>query len=89
MPLSVRLDRASEAHIRRLARQRGASRSEVVRAAIVALAQQNGAPGAGTVYDAVAHLVGCMDSGGRTVAARTGEAFAALLQERARARRAG
>jgi Arc/MetJ-type ribon-helix-helix transcriptional regulator len=89
MPLSVRLDSATQARVGRLARRRGVSRSEVVRAAIAALAQDDEAPNAGTVFDAVGHLVGCMNSGGINVAARTGEAFAALLQERARARRAG
>ena len=38
-------------------------------------------------YDLVAHLIGCVDSGGARLSENTGEKFAKLLREKARARR--
>jgi hypothetical protein len=35
----------------------------------------------------VAHLIGCVDSGGANLSQNTGEKFAKLLREKARARR--
>jgi hypothetical protein len=37
-------------------------------------------------YDLVAHLIGCVDSGGANLSQNTGEKFAKLLRESARAR---
>jgi hypothetical protein len=38
-------------------------------------------------YDLVAHLIGCVDSGGARLSENTGEKFAKLLREKADARR--
>ena len=38
-------------------------------------------------FDLVAHLIGCVDSGGANLSQNTGEKFARLLREEARARR--
>ena len=38
-------------------------------------------------YDLVAHLIGCVDSGGANLSRNTGEKFSKLLREKANARR--
>jgi Arc/MetJ-type ribon-helix-helix transcriptional regulator len=87
MPLSVRLDARTESLIGRLARKRRQTKSEVIRDAIGALAKQE-EKGAGKKrpYDLVAHLIGCVDSGGAKLSENTGEQFAKLLREKANAR---
>ena len=88
MALSVRLDAKTESLIGRLARRRRQSKSEVIRDAIGVLAKQeekdtvNKRP-----YDLVAHLIGCVDSGGANLSRNTGEKFSKLLREKANARR--
>jgi len=88
MPLSVRLDARTESLVGRLARKRRQTKSEVIRDAIGALAKQE-EQGAGRKrpYDLVAHLIGCVDSGGANLSQNTGERFAKLLREKADARR--
>jgi hypothetical protein len=88
MPLSVRLDARTESLIGRLARERRQTKSAVIRDAIGALAKQE-EQGAGKKrpYDLVAHLIGCVDSGGANLSQNTGERFAKLLREKADARR--
>src|ERR1051325_11665974 len=88
MPLSVRLDTKTESLIGRLARKRRQTKSEVIRDAIGVLAKQE-EKGAGKKgpYDLVAHLIGCVDSGGANLSQDTGEKFAKLLREKANARR--
>jgi Arc/MetJ-type ribon-helix-helix transcriptional regulator len=56
MPTSVRLDAETEALLRRLARERGSSKSDVIRDALHALA--TGAPEAAGPYGAIADLIG-------------------------------
>jgi hypothetical protein len=88
MPLSVRLDGKTETLVGRLARKRRQTKSEVVRDAIGVLAKQEaGADGRKRPYDLVAHLIGCVDSGGARLSENTGEKFARLLREKAHARR--
>ncbi len=88
MPMSVRLDAKTERLVTRLAKRRGRTKSEVVREAIGVLAQQIHAGGqAKSPYDLIAHLIGCVNSGGARLSERTGEKFALLLREKARARR--
>jgi len=41
----------------------------------------------GRAAEAIAHLLGCADSGGARLSERTGRKFAELVQGRARARR--
>ena len=88
MPLSVRLDAKTERLVNRLARTRGQTKSEVIREAIVDLAQRDVIGKEGRrPYDAVAHLIGCVDSGGAKLSEKTGERFIALVRDKARARR--
>lgn len=88
MPVSVRLDAKTESLIGRLARKRRQTKSEVIRDAIGVLAkEEEKSRGKKRPYDLVAHLIGCVDSGGANLSQNTGEKFAKLLRERARVRR--
>lgn len=87
MPMSVRLDPKTDRAIARLAKQRGQTKSEVVREAIGVLTQQTKTGKQKQPYDLIAHLIGCVDSGGARLSERTGEKFANLLREKAHARR--
>jgi hypothetical protein len=88
MPMSLRLDADTERLVRRLARSRGQTKSEVLREAVRALTREQSAPRSGpTLHDAIAHHIGCFDSGGMNLSARTGRRFTALLAERTRGRR--
>ena len=88
MPMSVRLDAKTESLLGRLARRRRQTKSEVIRDAIGVLAkQEEKGGGKKRPYDLVAHLIGCVDSGGANLSHNTGERFAKLLREKARARR--
>ena len=88
MSLSVRLDAKTESLVKRLARRRRQSKSEVIRDAIGALADQaERGIGKRRPYDLIAHLIGCVDSGGANLSQNTGEKFSNLLREKANARR--
>jgi len=88
MPLTVRLDLETERLVRRLIRQRRETKSQVIRAAIRTLAAQELRDEARTTpFEALKHLLGCVNSGGRHLSKRTGEQFTELLLERQRARR--
>ena len=89
MTITVRLPRAKQAALARLAKTSGRTKSDVVRDAIDSLLEREkaGEPPKGA-YEAVAHLIGCADSGGKEVLSEsTGRRFAALLKEKVRARR--
>jgi hypothetical protein len=82
MPTSVRLDPKTNRAIARLAKRRGQTKSEVVREAIGVLAQQNRAwEQAKRPYDLIAHLIGCVDTGGASLSEKTGEKLATLLRQ--------
>jgi hypothetical protein len=88
MALSVRLDPGTEKLVERLARQRGQTKSEVIRDALGMLAEQErGSDGKERPYDLVAHLIGCVRGGPADLSVRTGEKFARLLTERKKRRR--
>jgi hypothetical protein len=89
MATTVRLDPKTEGLVRRLARTRGQSKSEVIRCAIRRLAEAEvpTAPGR-TVGERIAHLIGIGDSGGARLSERTGDRVRALLRERRAARAA-
>jgi predicted transcriptional regulator len=93
MPTSVRLDARTEGLIRRLAKRRGRTKSELIRTAIESLAREAAAaearPGRVSAYDRVAHVVGIADSGGARLSERTGERFRDILMKRARGQRSG
>lgn len=87
MPMSVRLDAKTERLVGRLARTKGQTKSEVVREAITVLAhRETGARRARSPYEALAHLIGCADSGGARLSEKTGEKLLARLREKVRAR---
>lgn len=81
---TVRLDTATEATLKRLARQRGQTKSDVIRDAIARLADDE--PGPTTAYDRLQAYAGIVDSGGRQLSTDTGHRLRELLEER-RARR--
>ena len=84
MPISVRLDAKTEQLIERLARKRGQTKSEIVREAIGAIAQQptNGSDSAKRPYEAVEDLIGCVRGGPRDLSVRTGDKFRQLLAKK-------
>jgi Arc/MetJ-type ribon-helix-helix transcriptional regulator len=90
MPLTVRLSAATERRLDALARRRKQSKSDVVRdaldhyASVHADQDDDASP-----YRAWAGVIGLVDLGSRRKAKETtGEAFTALVREKARARRA-
>lgn len=88
MTTSLRLDTDTERLLRRLERERGQSRSAIVRAAIHALAESELAQDKTLGhYEALKPFIGRVQSGGLNLSKRTGEQFARLLVERQRARR--
>jgi hypothetical protein len=87
--LNVRVDPQTAAFIERVARESGLTKSEVVRQALATLREQGARPSAAAPAAAMAHLIGCWDSGGMRLSERTGERFAQLLRERKYANRAG
>ena len=88
MPTTVRLDAKTESLLERMARKKGLSKSQVIRDAIRRLADsEGGAEPPETMAEAIAHLVGCGDSGGARLSEHTGRAFRDLLLARRRERR--
>jgi Ribbon-helix-helix protein, copG family len=87
MPLSVRLDRATEAKVRQLARARRVSKSTVVREALAAYGNEGDRSARPTPAEALAPFVGVVAGGDPHRSTRTGEGFRALIAQKARARR--
>ena len=85
--ISVRLDSETERIVGRVARRRKQTKSEVVRAAIAALAKEETPLSGGKPYEAVAHLVGSVRGGPADLSERTGYKFGRLLADRKRRRR--
>ena len=86
--LSVRIDARTAVLVKRVARERGLSKSEVVRLALATLRERAEQPSGIPPSVAMAHLIGSGDSGGMQLSERTGERFAKmLLEERKRRRR--
>ena len=85
--MNVRLDARTAALLKRVARERGLSESEVLRLALANLRQPAEQPSVVPPSIAMAHLIGSGDSGGKRLSERTGEQFARLLRERNRRRR--
>jgi Arc/MetJ-type ribon-helix-helix transcriptional regulator len=82
------LDAKTESLVKRLARRRRQSKSEVIRDAIGALADQEEKGSAKRrPYDLVAHLIGSVKGGPRDLSMRTGEKFHQMLVEQSRKRR--
>jgi hypothetical protein len=77
-----------DALLERIMRERGLSKSEVVRLALANLRERVERPSGVPPSVAPAHLIGSVDSGGLNLSERTGERFAQmLLKERKRRRR--
>jgi hypothetical protein len=80
MRVSIRLDARSERLLRRLARLRGQTKSEVMREAIARLTEQEGLSGDGKPsYAAVSHLIGSVQGGPPDLSEQTGLKFRRLL----------
>jgi len=86
MPTSVRLDAETEELIRRLAKKRGMTKSEVVREALEEWVDRENVKPERT-YDAIKHLIGIVDSGGQNLSERTGDRFGRLLEEKRRGKK--
>lgn len=82
---TVRLDTLTEATLKRLALQRGQTKSDVIRDAISHLAG-HGDP---TAFQKLQPFVGVADSGGRQLSQQTGKRLRELLEDRRRARGSG
>jgi len=83
--LSVRLDRETEGLLGRLAKKKGRRKSDVVREALIALADRESlATEPDRPYQALAHLIGTVRGDRSDLSARTGEAFRRLLAGRRR-----
>jgi predicted DNA-binding protein len=88
MPLTVRLDANTERALNALAKKRGLSRSDVVREALAQYhADAGGAPLPRNAFDAWQDVVGVVKIGVRRADMSTGEQFAGLVRNAARARR--
>jgi hypothetical protein len=85
--MNIRIDARAAALLERVARERGLSKSEVLRQALATLHDRRPRHTAVAPSVAVAHLIGSGDSGGMQLSKRTGERFARLLQENRKRRR--
>ena len=82
MPTRVRLDRATEALLDRLARKRQASRSQIVREAIAAYGAELSESGTEpTLYERLQDSIGKFPTGGLNLSGDSGEKVAAQLLE--------
>jgi hypothetical protein len=79
--LNVRIDAKTASFLKRVARRTGQSKSEVVRAALEVFRNKNPEANAVRPAQAIAHLIGCWDSGGLRLSERTAKRFARLLKE--------
>ena len=84
MTMSIRLDAGTEAWVKRTAKRRGVTQSDVIRDALAAQARQEGSGASERPYDAIAHLLGCARGGPGDLSERTGDRFRALLAARRR-----
>jgi Ribbon-helix-helix protein, copG family len=85
MATSIRLTAKLEHLVARLARQRGQSKSDIIRAALIAFAngdRRQSHPLA--PYAAMKHLLGCASGGPPDLSVKTGEKFRSLLRGKPR-----
>lgn len=82
---TVRLDVPTETALKRLAARRGQTQSEVIRDAILRLAEEEAEPL--SAYDQLRPFIGIIDSGGQQLSTDTGKRLRTLLEERRNARR--
>lgn len=86
MPTSVRLDRKTERIIERLAREKGRSKSEVIRQAIALAAEKDLGEDKRTPYERSAHLIGCVSGGPPDLSVNTAAKVREILSKKARSR---
>ncbi len=85
MPTSVRLDTETEALLRRLARTSGRTKSDILREAVVRLAEEHEvSSSADNPYALISDLVGIAHGGPPDLARRHKRAFRDALSKRAR-----
>lgn len=84
--LTLRLDHATAEALRRLVAASGKTRSDVVRAAILRLAEETGSRPEETPFGKVAHLLGSVKGIPKDLSERTGERFSAVAAEKRRRR---
>jgi hypothetical protein len=87
MALTVRLDPRAERTLSTLAKRKRMSRSDVVREALARYGVSEGVDSANGPYAAWADVIGVVSLGVRDPKRTTGEQFAAIAGQRARARR--
>lgn len=86
MALTVRLDRTSQRALAALAKRKQLSRSDVVREALARCAA-DAPPARSGPYEGWIDVIGTVTLGARDTRLTTGEQFAAVVRDRARARR--
>jgi len=82
---TVRLDTRTEAALKRLSAQRGQTKSEVIRDAIVRLAEEEKEHA--SAYERFRPFIGIVEGGDPQLSQNTGKRFRELLENRERARR--
>ena len=88
MPTSVRLDAKTERMVERLAREKGLSKSEIIREALsIAANRETRIRKADRPYDVVKHLIGSVEGLPPDLSVKTGKRFRQLLLERKDSRR--
>jgi predicted DNA-binding protein len=80
--LNVRIDAATASFLEKLARQRGRSKSDLVREALEALRERGPLETTPRPAELMADFIGCWDSGGLNLSERTGERFAQIVREK-------
>jgi len=86
MTLSVRLDDDTRRLLSRLASARRTSRSEIVRQAIHAFANEDAPSDKLSVYDRMKHVIGSVHSGRSDLSENTSEKFYQIVLEKHRRR---
>ncbi|MGH7146973.1 MAG: hypothetical protein ACREIJ_03625 [Nitrospiraceae bacterium] len=87
MGTGVRLPVRLERLVARVAKERGATKSEVIRSVLTFLEHEGRAAHARpTPYEAMKHLIGCASGGPPELSAGTGKKFRAMLRRRRTAR---
>lgn len=87
MGTSVRLPARLERLVSRVAKERGVTKSEVIRSVLTVLEHESRAARARpTPYEAMKHLIGCASGGPPDLSEETGKKFRAVLRRRRTAR---
>ena len=84
MTISVRLDPETERLIALLVKRYGRSKSEIIRRALVLLAQQEETDDSADSgpYQSLSHLIGCVRDGPRDLSVNTGRQLRKILEEK-------